>query len=630
MIRAAFLWHLHQPDYRDPLAPPGPNGSPEPSMPWVRMHALRGYRDMALEAAENGIPWTLNVVPSLLDQLGHYAAGGTDPHGRLTAAPAEVLDDAQRRILRATFVAGHPAMRRAHPEWSALAARVERGVPLDVGEWRDLQVWSTLQWFGATARRDHSIVAELWNKGSGFTPGDKEAMLAAQDAILRETPSWWRRVFRTPGPCLSASAYDHPILPLLLDLRHALRAMPDLPLDVEFCWPDDARRQLVDGRRRVGEACGASPGGLWPSEGSVSPEILPLVAEAGFRWLCSDAHVLQRSDLAPGSPAPDGSGPSGPWDLGHGLVGWFRDPELSDHIGFRCAERPPEEAARTFVELLLSRHREGTVLVALDGENPWETFADAGVGFRKHLTRALHEAGVDLVTLDEASEAPTIGRVERLHSGSWIGADYGVWVGDEEDRRAWALLAATRLAVHTAGPEAEERARPHLHAAEGSDWFWWFGDRFSSSFDGHFDALFRNHLIAAHQAAGLQVPVVLREPVHRPHPPTVEPPRGWLPPPPWRLPERLAAGRVEIPEGSMARDHRDALFFGWTAPGPDQVLVVELEGEDVTLVIDGQGAQHPHTGPPGPIQIQVLRDGLPVWPEPVRLAPPPPDAWWGP
>lgn len=632
MIRAAFLWHLHQPDYRDPLAPPGPTGTPEPSMPWVRMHALRGYRDMALEAAEQGLPWTLNVVPSLLDQLDHYAGGGTDPHARLSLVPAGSLSAAQRRVIRSTFVAGHPALRRAHPAWAALAERLEGGRSLSVQQWRDVQVWSNLQWFGATARRDFPELVGLWEKGEGFTEADKAVVMDVQRQILEETPTWWRRVHESDGPAVSASAYDHPILPLLVDLKHALRAMPDLPLETDYRWPDDARRQLCEGRERVGEVLGTEPLGLWPSEGSVSPEVLPLVREAGFRWLCTDVHVLQRSELAPGSPTPDEAGPSGPWDLGDGLVGWFRDTELSDHIGFRCAQMPADVAARSFVDLLLSRHREGTVLIALDGENPWETFEDAGIAFRRHLVHVLRERGVELVTLDEASQDPPVGRVERIHSGSWIGADYAVWVGDEEDRRAWQLLADTRSAVHDAGPEAEEAARPHLHAAEGSDWFWWFGDRFSSSFDLHFDALFRAHLVAAHRAAGLEVPAVLSEPVNRPHPPRVVPPSGWVPLPPWGLPERMAAGRVPIPEGSMAAGQRSFLTFGWTRPSVGEAQVVlQLQGDHLELMVDGRAVGgSSHVQPAQPIHVQVLRDGQPVWPEPVHIEPPAPDHWWGP
>ena len=82
--RLAILWHLHQPDYRDP-------DTGVPVMPWVRMHSLRGYRDLAVESRDDGVPVTLNIVPSLLDQILYYAEGGTDRHLTLTERPADSL-----------------------------------------------------------------------------------------------------------------------------------------------------------------------------------------------------------------------------------------------------------------------------------------------------------------------------------------------------------------------------------------------------------------------------------------------------------------------------------------------------------------------------------------------------------
>ncbi|MFL5454154.1 MAG: hypothetical protein ACJ78V_19725, partial [Myxococcales bacterium] len=57
MTRAVFVWHLHQPDYRDPQ-------TGQPLLPWVRLHATRGYNDMAaaLEAAP-AIRAVVNFAP---------------------------------------------------------------------------------------------------------------------------------------------------------------------------------------------------------------------------------------------------------------------------------------------------------------------------------------------------------------------------------------------------------------------------------------------------------------------------------------------------------------------------------------------------------------------------------------
>src|SRR5215813_6313705 len=63
-----FLWHMHQPDYRDPRT-----GVAE--LPWVRLHAASAYRDMALVLREQPhVRATVNFVPSLVAQLEAVAA----------------------------------------------------------------------------------------------------------------------------------------------------------------------------------------------------------------------------------------------------------------------------------------------------------------------------------------------------------------------------------------------------------------------------------------------------------------------------------------------------------------------------------------------------------------------------
>ena len=42
--------------------------------------------------------------------------------------------------------------------------------------------------------------------------------------------------------------------------------------------------------------------------------------------------------------------------------------------------------------------------------------------------------------------------------------------------------------------------------AEGSDWFWWYGDDHSSDHDRDFDELFRTHLRNAYTYLGLAIP----------------------------------------------------------------------------------------------------------------------------
>lgn len=193
MAELALLWHLHQPDYRHPE-------TGHPVMPWVRLHALRGYRDLCVDILENEVAATINLVPSLLDQLLAYAEGQDDDHELLTSRPADALNASERQRIQETFVCGNPVMIEVHPDYHVLAQQVRAGERLDVRDLRDLQVWSTLAWFGSTAIRDFPVLGELRIKGRNFTEDDKQALLGVQHDILARAPDLLRRVARWLTP----------------------------------------------------------------------------------------------------------------------------------------------------------------------------------------------------------------------------------------------------------------------------------------------------------------------------------------------------------------------------------------------------------------------------------------------
>lgn len=491
--RVALLLHMHQPDYRDPA-------TGRPGMPWVRLHAARGYTDVAALALERGARLTVNVVPSLLEQLQHYADGGTDRWEDLSRVPAEELRPSEISFVRARFVHGNPAMRGASGRYRELEARAaELSHPQDL---RDLQVWSNLAWLGFTGRKD-PLARELIAQERGFSHEQLLALMDLQRRLVCGVLDLWRRL-----PSVSCSPLCHPILPLLVDLEHARRCLPHLPEDLgaRFRWPDDARRQLTEGRARTAELLGiAPPRGLWPSEGSLSPEVVALAGECGFEWIASDEGLLHRSKRD--RPAALHR----PWSLGEGLpVVFFRSRELSDRVGFHYHHVPGWRAAADLVDgadhLLAQTGDQGAIPVILDGENPWEAYPDAGEGF----LGALFDSG-RLVTMDEATRLRPAGRIHQLHTGSWVNADLHIWAGDEEDRLAWRHLGELRQAWENAGrPEA---AWPSLAAAEGSDWFWWYGPDFHTPFADFFDHLFRAHLAAAWRAMGLTPPSALDVPI---------------------------------------------------------------------------------------------------------------------
>jgi hypothetical protein len=107
--------------------------------------------------------------------------------------------------------------------------------------------------------------------------------------------------------------------------------------------------------------------------------------------------------------------------------------------------------------------------------------------------------------------------LSQLHSGSWINQDFKIWIGHQEDNRAWDLLGHTRARLaevsSTLSPDRAKAAWDELYAAEGSDWFWWYGDDFDTAYKAEFDRLFRTHLRNVWTNAGLTPPDSLNQPI---------------------------------------------------------------------------------------------------------------------
>ena len=180
----AFLWHMHQPMYKDPL-------SGDYILPWVRLHSIKGYNDM-LSILEGfpAIRQTFNLVPSLLDQLDLYLSGGTDRHLELTHLPVEELSSGYRLELLESFFTCNPAtMIDSHPRFRELHRKYLHGADdrstvaniFSSAELRDLQVWSNLTWIDPVFRDE-----ELGGEVSGsLEPGLEHRAAATGEAGKR-------------------------------------------------------------------------------------------------------------------------------------------------------------------------------------------------------------------------------------------------------------------------------------------------------------------------------------------------------------------------------------------------------------------------------------------------------------
>ncbi len=531
-VRAVFLWHLHQPEYRDPQ-------TGQPILPWVRQHASRAYTDMAAALERHPqVKAVANWAPSLLSQLEAYVAGTQDADEQLARKPAEALTPEERaHVLREGFSADWNVWVRPVARYSELLDKrgtdlrqidlLERQAAFTAQELRDLQVQFVLAWMGFTARREEPRISELVAKERGYTEEEKIAAVDAQRRIASRIVPRWRALAERGQVEITCSPFYHPILPLIVDSDSARRAMPAASLPPRFSYPQDAREQVLRGIERARVEFGQAPHGMWPSEGSVSPEVIDLLAACGVRWCATDQGILERSELELGSALPDGyPAHYHPYLAGadHAVTVLFRDRELSDRIGFRYAKSDPREAAQDLISRIADTEPEALVTLALDGENPWEHYPSSGEGFLEALYQGLSGGEVRTVLpRDELRERPARTRIALLHSGSWIDSNFRIWIGHPEDNAAWTLLGEARAALAEAEEKGElprqqlEEARGHLFVAEGSDWFWWYGDDFTTENAPEFDALFRRRVAQAWRALGLPPPERLGRPIIAPH-----------------------------------------------------------------------------------------------------------------
>lgn len=605
-LYVAFIWHQHQPLYKSRLSSNEKSG--EYRLPWVRLHGIKDYLDLILILEKYPkLQQTVNLVPSLILQLEEYASGkAMDPYLALTLTPVSQLTNAQKEfIINHFFDANYHNLIRPHRRYDELyQQRHDLGPRWCLKNWTeqdysDLLAWHNLAWFDPIFWSDPQI-GVLIEKGKGFTLADRKLIWEKQREIISKIIPQHRKMQNTGQLEVTTSPYTHPILPLLADTDVARVAVPNISLPSRrFQWEEDIPRHLDKAWSIYEQRFGCQPRGLWPSEQSVSPAILPHVARRGFKWLCSDEGVLGISlhhyfyrDETGNVYDPERlyrpyrlKTPEG--DLS--IV--FRDHRLSDLIGFSYSSMDHHQAAKDLIGHLeaISRtlkHKQPDnqtsltdpwlVTIALDGENCWEFYQQDGRLFLESLYERLsRQDDIKLVTVSEFLEKfpPTASLDSRyLHSGSWINANFTTWIGDPTKNKAWDYLAEARetLARH---PEATEDVNPAaweaLYAAEGSDWFWWFGDPHHSAHDAIFDQLFREHLIALYQALNEPVPEYLYQPVEEPKKPENYIPGSFIHPPidgagedeDWEKAGKITVG------GGRGTMHRASvipcIYYGW-------------------------------------------------------------------
>jgi alpha-amylase/alpha-mannosidase (GH57 family) len=537
-IYLCFLWHMHQPFYKN-LA------SGEYRLPWTRMHALKDYYGMAKILEEfPGVKQTFNLVPSMMVQVEEYARGdANDPFLRAALKPAESLTaDEQRFILRNFFMAHPDRMIYRYPRYGELFNASKGGFSFGPQEFRDLQVLSQVAWFDEEFQEHDAEVRGLIARGRDFSLADQALMGRKQREILALVIPQYRKLAATGQIEISTTPFYHPILPLVCDSDIAGVSHPHVPLPERFRYPDDARLQLQRARDYIEQTFGVAPAGMWPSEGSVSDEALRIAADVGFGWAATDNGVLERT-LNRGA-SPDVTYRPYMWSQGGRGIGMiFRDHLMSDLIGFVYSGMDSRAAAHDFLRRIhdncagiLASGRDAMVPIILDGENAWEYYYRNGRPFFRELYGGIQaDPAMCAITVGEAFLKMQPEPLLNIFPGSWINANFDVWIGAEEDNNAWRLLLDARRAYDAAPDTVPEDRRAlameEIMIAEGSDWNWWYGPEHHSDNREEFDQIYREHLANVYRALGLATPTELSQPILRSHvPETYTLPAGLIQP----------------------------------------------------------------------------------------------------
>lgn len=535
-LSVAFIWHLHQPDYKDPE-------TKQYLMPWVRLHAIKDYLDMLLLLDEfPKIRQTFNIVPLLIDQLDDYANNDAhDLHSALTVKPVESLTKEDKIfILNSFFDANYDSMIATNEPYKVLYEKRFSAEKLDINsfsnqEYSDLMFWFNMVWFDPYWVNNSKELKNLYCKGAGYTIEDRLRLIEMQREIIRQILPAYKDRFEKGQIEISTSPYYHPILPLVLDTNCAAKDLPSATMPkYRYGYEEDFVFQMEKSIDKFEKVFGQKPKGIWPPEHCISNDTVKLFQKMGFKWTVSDEGVLAKSLGKEFVRNFDGI-LKNPYDLCNiycygeknddfNIV--FRNSYFANLISFQYGAHDAKVAANDLyeriktaqVKLNSSPDDNHLITIAMDGENCWEVYQEDGSLFLRELYKLLsQDDSLDITTVsDYISKINKRYPIKEIHHGSWVGRNFGMWIGEPIKNLAWEYLYEVRKDLVEFSKEKHskkdlEKAWTEFHVALGSDWQWWFGEPNDSGQDELFDLLFRKHLARVYKLLGKIVPEFLQK-----------------------------------------------------------------------------------------------------------------------
>lgn len=546
-----LYWHMHQPDYRDTV-------SNEYVLPWTYLHAIKDYSDMAYHLEMNPkARVTFNFVPILLEQLQDYTAQFKSNSLRdplLSLLVHENLDKLTQEecqlVVESCFKSHHEKMLSPFPHYQRLLSLYEQFEHSACheqyrylsGQYKaDLLVWYHLAWCGESLRRNNTAIQALMTKGVLFSLSDRQQLFSVIAETISGLIPRYQALLERKQIEISSTPYYHPILPLLLDFKTTLDAMPYAPLPKYSKFAGGQNRasaHVTAAQAYHTQVFGRAPRGMWPAEGGVSEAGLSLMAEHGVEWAATGQSVLVNSLLKSHlSVADKNDYLYQPYRVTNGkqdILCFFRDDNLSDKIGFEYAKMHTPDAVQDFIASLERIHQSGSaesgmakvVSVILDGENAWEYYPYNGYYFLSELYAALAQhPDIEMSTFSDivdrvqsssdASAEINVSALPHVAAGSWVYGTFSTWIGSKDKNLAWDLLCEAKqtydsvLATNTLTDKQKQACERQLSVCEGSDWFWWFGDYNSTDSVASFDQLYRRNLMNLYSLLQQAIPQVL-------------------------------------------------------------------------------------------------------------------------
>ncbi len=525
-LNIAFIWHFHQPIYQE-------NYNEDFLMPWVRLHSSKDYYDM-LWRIENfkNIRLNFNISPVLVGSIERYLQGNHDIHSRLLISDVDTLNIEDKNfILQHFFDANYANMILKRPYYASLYNKrySKENISTDAfdnQEYADIMANFTLCWIDKKFVEMFPNLSKLMDKEQGYTLEDRKEIFNIQLEIFKKLPDLYKKFQNQNKIEISTNPFYHPILPLLLDINEDKYQYSENLPEKSKLMEEDAIEQTKKSLDKFEEFFGKRPKGVWLPEQCISKKAIELLSDLDVRWTVADEGILANSIKKEFTRDFEGN-LEDPYDLcanyklkddtKTNII--FADSFFANLVGFGYGNYEGEIAANDFYEKIKtiqnklenSPKEEHLLTIAMDGENCWESYPNDGEEFLNTLYSLIeNDPSLETVLVSEFLEKSEPILLEELSSGSWINRNFDLWIGEPTKNVAWLYLDKTRTKLEevkkrllseaknpkakAAAEELINKAKQEIFIAQGSDWFWWYGEPNESGNDHIFDYLFRAHL----------------------------------------------------------------------------------------------------------------------------------------